>query len=189
MTSTYRVDLRAPLFRIRPSPVFTLLLPVLIPQQIRLQITSCNITIFYIYARDQISRAYLCTDRCNYPATPISLKREFDLSPPILREARQCGVSYLSQALCPAKSPPAQRQQSTAIRIDKAQGRHVNLFTAFRVHWGQNVVRRDAMTQQPDKSIPRWLTIDLAIIVISLAIIAVGIWFANAPEPIFRVPH
>ena len=45
------------------------------------------------------------------------------------------------------------------------------------------------MTQQPDKSIPRWLTIDLAIIVISLAIIAVGIWFANAPEPIFRVPH
>jgi hypothetical protein len=32
------------------------------------------------------------------------------------------------------------------------------------------------MTQQPEKPIPWWLTIDVTIIIISLVIIGIGIW-------------
>jgi hypothetical protein len=34
------------------------------------------------------------------------------------------------------------------------------------------------MTQQPEKQIPWWLTIDVAVILVSLVIIGVGIWIA-----------
>jgi hypothetical protein len=34
------------------------------------------------------------------------------------------------------------------------------------------------MTQQPAKRIPQWLTIDLLVIAVSLAIIGLGIWIA-----------
>jgi len=34
------------------------------------------------------------------------------------------------------------------------------------------------MTQQPDKRIPQWLTIDVLIIVIGMVIIGAGIWIA-----------
>ncbi len=34
------------------------------------------------------------------------------------------------------------------------------------------------MTQQPEKQIPWWLTIDAAVILVSLVIIGVGIWIA-----------
>jgi hypothetical protein len=34
------------------------------------------------------------------------------------------------------------------------------------------------MTQQPAKRIPQWLTIDLLVIVVSLAIIGLGVWVA-----------
>jgi hypothetical protein len=35
-----------------------------------------------------------------------------------------------------------------------------------------------AMTEQPAKRIPAWLTIDLLVIVVSLVIIGIGIWIA-----------
>jgi hypothetical protein len=34
------------------------------------------------------------------------------------------------------------------------------------------------MTQQPAKRIPQWLTIDLLVIAVSLAIIGLGVWIA-----------
>ncbi len=34
------------------------------------------------------------------------------------------------------------------------------------------------MIQQPAKSIPQWLTIDVLVILVSLAIIGTGIWIA-----------
>jgi hypothetical protein len=34
------------------------------------------------------------------------------------------------------------------------------------------------MTQQPDKRVPWWLTIDVLIIVIGMMILAIGIWVA-----------
>ena len=34
------------------------------------------------------------------------------------------------------------------------------------------------MTQRPAKRLPTWLTIDLAVIVVSLVIIGLGIWLA-----------
>lgn len=34
------------------------------------------------------------------------------------------------------------------------------------------------MTEQPAKRIPAWLTIDVAVILVSLVIIGVGIWIA-----------
>jgi hypothetical protein len=34
------------------------------------------------------------------------------------------------------------------------------------------------MTQQPAKRIPQWLTIDLVVIAVSLAIIGLGVWIA-----------
>jgi hypothetical protein len=34
------------------------------------------------------------------------------------------------------------------------------------------------MTQQPAKRIPWWVTIDVAVILVSLVIIGVGIWIA-----------
>ena len=38
--------------------------------------------------------------------------------------------------------------------------------------------RDQAMTEQPAKRIPQWLTIDLLIIVIGMVIIGAGIWIA-----------
>ena len=38
--------------------------------------------------------------------------------------------------------------------------------------------RADAMTEQRAKRIPQWLTIDLLVIAVSLAIIGIGIWIA-----------
>jgi hypothetical protein len=34
------------------------------------------------------------------------------------------------------------------------------------------------MTEQPEKRIPPWLTTDLLVIAVSLAIIGIGIWIA-----------
>jgi hypothetical protein len=34
------------------------------------------------------------------------------------------------------------------------------------------------MIQQPEKRIPQWLTIDMLIILVSLAIIGIGVWIA-----------
>jgi hypothetical protein len=37
------------------------------------------------------------------------------------------------------------------------------------------------MTEQPEKEVPRWLTIDLPVIVIGMVIIAVGVGIGIAP--------
>ena len=42
------------------------------------------------------------------------------------------------------------------------------------------------MTEKPEKRIPLWLTIDVLIIIVGLAIIAGGIWITN--ERILGVP-
>ena len=34
------------------------------------------------------------------------------------------------------------------------------------------------MTQKPEKRIPTWLTIDVLVIIVSLAIIGIGMWIA-----------
>jgi hypothetical protein len=46
--------------------------------------------------------------------------------------------------------------------------------------------RRKTMTKKPSKQIPRWLTIDVMIILVGLVIITGGIWITNAR--IFGMP-
>ena len=46
--------------------------------------------------------------------------------------------------------------------------------------------RRKTMTEKPSKQIPRWLTIDVMIILVGLVIITGGIWITNAR--IFGMP-
>ena len=56
---------------------------------------------------------------------------------------------------------------------------HVNEFTARRRFRRKNTRRGGhAMTQQSAKRIPQWLTIDLAIIIVTMALIGVVLWIA-----------
>jgi hypothetical protein len=56
---------------------------------------------------------------------------------------------------------------------------HVNVFTAACALPAQSAGRGGpAMTQRPAKRLPTWLTIDLAVILVSLVIIGLGMWLA-----------
>ena len=56
---------------------------------------------------------------------------------------------------------------------------HVNELIANSAIPAQYGSRRDqAVTQQPAKRIPTWLTIDLAVILVSSVIIGIWIWMA-----------
>ena len=61
---------------------------------------------------------------------------------------------------------------------------HLNLRRSDPGCGGAN--RRETMTEKPSKQIPRWLTIDVLIILVGLVIITGGIWITNAR--IFGVP-
>ena len=57
---------------------------------------------------------------------------------------------------------------------------HVNVFTAACALPAQSAVRGGpAMTQRPAKRLPTWLTIDLAVILVSLVIIGLWMWLAR----------
>jgi hypothetical protein len=60
------------------------------------------------------------------------------------------------------------------------QRANVNVFTATWALPGTECEswRHQAMTEQPAKRIPTWLTIDLLIVVIGMVIIGAGIWIA-----------
>ena len=61
---------------------------------------------------------------------------------------------------------------STLVKCELAHNR-------LRFSVAQSKSRRaQAMIQQPAKRIPQWLTIDVSIILVSLAIIGAGFWIA-----------
>ena len=85
----------------------------------------------------------------------------------------------------------------SALGVSRSTGTHTSAPHAGvppRTHWGQCELahnrlrffrcrilksrRVQAMIQQPAKRIPQWLAIDVLIILVSLAIIGIGIWIA-----------
>ncbi|MGY4477794.1 hypothetical protein [Bradyrhizobium sp. USDA 3364] len=80
-------------------------------------------------------------------------------------------------------APQLRRAQMCEIQSDRLSRFHVNQFILVHADPFQHIGSTRAegvadMSEQPSNGMPDWLTTDMLVIAVSLAIIVIGIWIA-----------